>query len=203
MAMDDMSEGVAIGILIGAGQILAGLPLEHLRDIMHDRRADALRDNTWIGTSREIANVERAALYAYLLDGACQLAGTATTLAGNARRRARYQWDHPKVIVLCGSTRFKDEINAQNARLTLAGNIVISMGVFGHVDMPDARLNETNSSRQKIALDELHKRKIDLADSVFVVNPGGYIGESTASEIRYAKARRIPVEYLEPPSVSS
>jgi hypothetical protein len=101
----------------------------------------------------------------------------------------------PPIIVLCGSTRFKDEINFVNSQLTKQGSIVISMGVFGHVDAPDEELWKTNGSPTKIMLDELHKRKIDLADLVYVVNPGGYIGESTRSEIEYAQAHDIPVDY--------
>jgi hypothetical protein len=101
----------------------------------------------------------------------------------------------PEIVVLCGSTRFKDEINATNARLTLAGKLVISLGVFGHVDLPE-RDWTTGGSDDKRLLDDLHKRKIDVADRVFVVNPGGYVGESTRSEIAYAQVNGKPVEYL-------
>lgn len=103
----------------------------------------------------------------------------------------------PEIVVLCGSTRFKDEINATNARLTLEGKLVISLGVFGHVDLPDHDWT-TGGNDDKRLLDDLHKRKIDLADRVFIVNPGGYIGESTRSEIEYAEKLGKPVEYLEP-----
>ncbi len=51
---------------------------------------------------------------------------------------------------------------------------------------------------EKIRLDVLHKLKIDLADEVFVINVGGYIGESTASEIEHALAQQKPIRYLEP-----
>jgi len=47
-------------------------------------------------------------------------------------------------------------------------------------------------------LDDMHKRKIDMADSIFVINVGGYIGESTRSEIEYAKKNGRGVQYLEP-----
>ena len=104
-----------------------------------------------------------------------------------------------KIITLCGSTRFKDEINAANARLTMEGNVVISLGVFGHVDMPD-RDWTTNGNADKRMLDHIHKRKIDLADEIFVVNVGGYIGESTRSEIEYAERYDKPVRYLVDPS---
>lgn len=102
----------------------------------------------------------------------------------------------PKVICLCGSTKFKDAINAANTRLTLEGNLVVSLGLFGHTDLPDVDWT-TGGSELKRMLDELHKRKIDLADEVFVVNVGGYIGESTRGEIDYAAARGKTVRYLE------
>ena len=101
-----------------------------------------------------------------------------------------------KIVTLCGSTRFKDEINRVNAELTMQGVLVISLGVFGHTDLPD-RDWTTNGSADKQMLDDLHKRKIDLADEVFIVNVGGYIGESTRSEIAYAEAHHKPVNYLE------
>ncbi len=104
-----------------------------------------------------------------------------------------------RVITLCGSTRFKDEINAVNARLTMQGNIVISLGVFGHVDMPDHDWT-TSGNADKLMLDELHRRKIDLSDEIYVVNVDGYIGESTRGEIDYARAHGKIVRYLERPA---
>jgi hypothetical protein len=106
----------------------------------------------------------------------------------------------PEIVTLCGSTRFKDAINAENARLTMAGHLVISLGVFGHTDMPDVDWT-TGGSDAKRMLDDLHKRKIDLADRVHVVNPGGYIGESTRGEIAYAVEHGKPVTYLTPDSL--
>lgn len=102
----------------------------------------------------------------------------------------------PRIVCLCGSTRFKDEINAASARLTMQGVLVISLGVFGHTDLPD-RDWTTGASDDKRMLDDLHRRKIDLADYVLVLNVGGYIGESTRSEIDYAEKLGKPVEYLE------
>lgn len=102
----------------------------------------------------------------------------------------------PEVVVLCGSTRFKDQFNAVNARLTLEGKVVLSLGVFGHVDMPHVDWS-TEGTEMKIMLDRLHKAKIDLADRVFIINPGGYIGESTRSEIDYALSYGKPIQYLE------
>ena len=103
----------------------------------------------------------------------------------------------PIITTLCGSTRFKDEIRAADARLTMAGELVISMGVFGHVDMPD-RDWTTGGNDDKRMLDELHRRKIDIADRVLVINVDGYIGESTRGEIEYAESLGKRVDYLEP-----
>lgn len=107
----------------------------------------------------------------------------------------------PEVVCLCGSTRFKDAYRAENARLTLEGKIVLSVGFFHHAgDTPPGVAEEVRNfedSETKADLDELHKRKIDLADRVHVINPGGYIGESTESEIAYARNRGIPVTFYE------
>lgn len=98
-----------------------------------------------------------------------------------------------KVITLCGSTRFKDEFIDMQKRLTLEGNIVISVGLFGH-----SGDDKVQTDRIKEMLDDMHKRKIDLADEIFVINPGGYIGSNTRSEIDYAKANDKKVVYMEP-----
>jgi hypothetical protein len=97
-----------------------------------------------------------------------------------------------KIITLCGSTKFKDEFIAEQKRLTLEGNIVISVGLFGHSGDDEVWTNVT-----KVMLDDMHKRKIDLADEIFVINVGGYIGASTRSEIEYAKKISKKVTYLE------
>lgn len=96
-----------------------------------------------------------------------------------------------KVITLCGSTRFKDAFIESQKRLTLEGNIVISVGLFGH-----SGDNEVWADGTKEMLDDIHKRKIDMADEIFVINVGGYIGSSTRSEIEYATATGKPVRYL-------
>ena len=104
-----------------------------------------------------------------------------------------------KVITLCGSTRFKDEFMEVQKRLTLAGNIVISVGLFGHSGDNEVweNMDEGTLTRTKEMLDDMHKRKIDMADEIFVINVGGYIGSSTRSEIEYAKAIGRPVRYVE------
>jgi hypothetical protein len=96
-----------------------------------------------------------------------------------------------KIITLCGSTRFKDEFISEQKRLTLEGNIVISVGLFGH-----SGDSEVWSDFTKKMLDDMHKRKIDLADEIFVINVGGYIGPSTRSEIEYAIKTGKSVKYL-------
>lgn len=99
--------------------------------------------------------------------------------------------DNYKVITLCGSTKFKDEFLKVQKELTLAGNIVISVGLFGHSGDEEVWTEGT-----KEMLDDLHKRKIDMADEIFVVNVGGYIGNSTKSEIEYAETHNKKVNYL-------
>ncbi|MSA02229.1 hypothetical protein GKG47_09280 [Lactonifactor sp. BIOML-A3] len=98
-----------------------------------------------------------------------------------------------KVITLCGSTKFKNEFIKVQKVLTLQEYIVISVGLFGH-----AGDTEVWSEATKDMLDDMHKRKIDMADEIFVINKNGYIGSSTRSEIEYAKSKQIPITYLEP-----
>lgn len=104
-----------------------------------------------------------------------------------------------KVVTLCGSTRFKDEFIEAQKRLTLEGNIVISVGLFGHSGDKEVwdGMDEDTLSETKKMLDDMHKRKIDMADEIYVINVGGYIGESTRSEIAYAKDTGKRVRYLE------
>ena len=104
-----------------------------------------------------------------------------------------------KVITLCGSTRFKDAFMEAQKRLTLEGNIVISVGLFGHSGDEEVwdGMDEGTLSKTKKMLDDMHKRKIDMADEIFVINVGGYIGDSTRSEIEYAEMHDKKVRYLE------
>ena len=95
-----------------------------------------------------------------------------------------------KVITLCGSTRFKDAFIEVQKRLTLEGNIVISVGCFGHA-------GDNFNEEQKIMLDDIHKRKIDMADAIYVINKDGYIGESTKSEIEYAIEHNKEIMFMQ------
>lgn len=97
-----------------------------------------------------------------------------------------------KVITLCGSTRFKEEFLEAQKRLTLEGNIVISVGLFGH-----SGDDEVWTEGVKDMLDRQHLAKIDLADEIYVINVDGYIGDSTRREIAYAEFKGKSITYLE------
>ena len=103
-----------------------------------------------------------------------------------------------KVITLCGSSRLKDAFMETQKRLTLEGNIVISVGLFGHSGDEEVwdGMDEGALSKTKRMLDDMHKRKIDMADEIYVINVDGYIGESTRSEIEYAREHGKIVNYL-------
>ena len=105
------------------------------------------------------------------------------------------------VITLCGSTRFKDQFMEAQKKLTLEGNIVISVGLFGHSGDQEVweNMDEGTLTKTKEMLDAMHKAKIDMADSIYVINVGGYVGSSTKSEIEYAIAHGKGVRYLEEP----
>ena len=111
-----------------------------------------------------------------------------------------------KVITLCGSTRFRAEYERVQKELTLHGNIVISVGLFGHSGDSEVweGKEEGEWSSTKMMLDDMHLRKIDMADEIYVINRGGYIGESTRREIEYALTQGKKVNYMEKaPSVES
>lgn len=87
-----------------------------------------------------------------------------------------------KVITLCGSTKFKDDFIKEQKRLTLQGNIVISVGLFGHCGDDEAWQEGT-----KDMLDDMHKRKIDMADEIFVINKNKYIGNLQSQKLNMLK----------------
>jgi len=108
--------------------------------------------------------------------------------------------ERPRIVCLCGSTRFGDAFQKAQLEETLAGRIVLTIGcnmkadteIFGH-------LPQDELTRIKQQLDELHLRKIDMADEVLILNVGGYIGESTHNELQYALQHGKRVRYLEVP----
>lgn len=103
-----------------------------------------------------------------------------------------------KIICLCGSTRFTEQMLIKQWELTKQGFIVVSWCA-----LPDSYFKGEPKSHigdvegVKEIVDEVHMRKIDLADEVFVLNVGGYIGESTRNEIMYAKKIGRPIKFLE------
>jgi hypothetical protein len=103
----------------------------------------------------------------------------------------------PKIVCLCGSTKFYEQFVEANYRETMAGNIILTVGFFMH--RPDAAHGQSVgcTAEQKIRLDDLHKRKIDLCDEVLCLNVGNYIGESTLSELAYARTVGKVIRYLE------
>lgn len=94
------------------------------------------------------------------------------------------------VITLCGSTKFQKAFHEWNARLTLEGHVVLSVGVFGHSSQVPI------TEAQKQLLDEVHLAKIDLSDEIFVLDVDGYIGKSTQNEIAYATSQGKGIRYL-------
>jgi hypothetical protein len=105
---------------------------------------------------------------------------------------SRNSSDFPIIVCLCGSTRFGKTFKGANLRETLAGKIVLSIGCDFKSD--DA-LGLTEEDKKR--LDELHKRKIDLADEVLILNVNGYIGDSTRSELEYAYKTGKRIRFLE------
>lgn len=106
---------------------------------------------------------------------------------------------YPTIVCLCGSTRFGEAFAAANLRETLLGHIVLTVGCETHSDDNlFSQLSPEEQAATKRRLDALHLRKIDLADCVLVVSEGGYFGESTTREIRYALAQGKPVDFVEP-----
>lgn len=111
--------------------------------------------------------------------------------------------ERPEIVVLCGSTRFYDEFQQANYDLTMAGKIVLSVGFYPHAKAKHGHGEGVgHDSVEKVALDELHKRKIDLADRVLVLNVGGYIGDSTRGEILYAREHDKDIDFLEIPEAT-
>ena len=93
------------------------------------------------------------------------------------------------MITLCGSMKFKDDFLREQKRLTLEGNIVLTPNMF--------LIAEEITEDIKKMLDDMHKRRIDMADEIFVINKNGYVGSSTKSEIEYAKKLGKKINFME------
>jgi hypothetical protein len=108
------------------------------------------------------------------------------------------QADRPRIICISGSTRFIDQIALVAWDFEKGGDIAIGP----HLLPRSAEIGDSHQAEKegvKDVLDRLHLAKIDLCDQVFVVNPGGYIGDSTAAEIAYAQETGKPVAFLVEP----
>lgn len=107
----------------------------------------------------------------------------------------------PKIICICGSTRFADLHAIAKWEYEKKGNIALTISIIPQWYAEEQGLTGhdhfAEQSFKKEILDELHLRKIDLSDEVFVINYEGYIGESTRNEINYALKQGKPVKYLE------
>ena len=97
-----------------------------------------------------------------------------------------------KIITLCGSAKFIDDFEKMQKKLTLEGYIVLTINKINPSDKDIVWTNEL-----KTMLDDMHKRKIDMCDEIMVINRGGYIGQSTKSEIEYAKKLNKKINYME------
>ncbi len=95
-----------------------------------------------------------------------------------------------KIITICGSLKFKNEMLKVARKITIAGDLVITP-IFPIDD------NDKITEEEKNIFDSAHKEKIKLSDAIFVVNVNGYIGESTKNEINYAKSLNKEILYLE------
>lgn len=105
--------------------------------------------------------------------------------------KMKYKPREHKVITLCGSTKFKEDFLRKQEELTLKGYIVLSVGVFVH----DNNIEVTEE--QKVELDKIHKDKIRMSDAIYVINRDNYVGESTKSEIEFAKELNKTIIYME------
>jgi hypothetical protein len=130
-------------------------------------------------------------------------------------RMVSYAGKPPMVVCLCGSTKFIKQYQEIMFKLTLEGKVVLTVGdyprtatqymkVDGCMGDQEAQVTYLTGTKheytpeQKRDLDVLHKWKIMLADEVYIINVGGYLGESTRDEIRFAKLWKKPITYMEP-----
>jgi len=141
-----------------------------------------------IDAARKILREMLPAKLAKLDRDAGHLADLCAASSGCAGSHPRFS-EFPQIACICCSTKFRDEIADADRRLTLEGYIVVAPGVFAHN-------GDEMTDEQKTTLDELHLRKLDLADVVYVVNPNGYINQSTAREIAYARTAGKTVRFL-------
>ncbi len=103
----------------------------------------------------------------------------------------------PMIICLCGSTRFTELMLVKQWELTKQGYIVLSWCALPDSYFKGPHIADVEGVKEIV--DEVHKRKIDLSDEVLILNVGGYIGESTRSELEYAHEQGKVLRFLEKP----
>lgn len=104
----------------------------------------------------------------------------------------------PKIVCFCGSTRFAQEFMIQRWLLEKQGIITLGINILPNGYFQNSDHHGAEQGGVKHILDELHKRKIDISDEIFILNVGGYVGDSTRAELEYAITTNKPIKYLEP-----
>lgn len=104
----------------------------------------------------------------------------------------------PKVVCFCGSTRFAQWFMIERWKLEKQGIITLGINILPDGYFAGENHHGAEQEGVKDILDDLHLRKIDLADEVFILNVDGYIGESTRRELEYAISIGKPVKYFKP-----
>ena len=99
----------------------------------------------------------------------------------------------PKIVCLCGSVRFRQEFDMVACQYTALGWVVVGPHCWNH-----AELHSEPGEEKKRMLDELHFRKIEMSDLVYIINIGGYIGNSTNRELWHARSLKKHIIFLEP-----
>lgn len=94
-----------------------------------------------------------------------------------------------KIITVCGSYKFKKEMVEITEKMTLKGNCVLTPNELTHTD------KDAYTKDEILMIDKMHKEKIKISDAILVVNVNGYIGNSTKSEIEYAKSLNKEIIY--------
>lgn len=157
------------------------------------RSEPALMDLLAYAKQLKAANARHAINH---IENICETCGHTKTEDGCAFCISNQFSNLPTIVCLCGSTRFFKTFQEQSLRLAKEGKIVLSIGAATASDS-EHLANGTITQEDKARFDELHMRKIDLADEILVLNVGGYIGKSTKNEIDYAEKNGKKISYLD------
>lgn len=162
---------------------------------MKDERLKAVKENCYSKSSP----LTKKIVLALCKEGLCNLSYCDYFAKVIERAIKPQNIIRPKIVCLCGSTQFVEKFFEVGWDFTLKGYIVLSIGVVKTSQADGYGGHAVKQMGQDVTdkLDELHLRKIDMADEVFVINVGGYVGSSTSKEIEYAKKHNKPISYLE------